>query len=508
MFARRQSIEDIARRLGGQRALRLRRDRQWYRLSLRRPALGIEVGGSALHLACVRPGLGRRWLAGTETIADSAMLGAEQLRGRLNGFLARCGAADPVVILGLPRRDVIVRHLSLPAAAERALDGALRLQEALFKPNDDEEFCAQGTAARDGSAFAATLALLPRSAAEAAAGKFTQAGYAPALLTVTQFALADLILRAAPADRPQQLLFVHQRGREAEIAALRNRALIYSRSVLLPAGTASTQPAGSAPPGPPAPAEDAAAGEQLLAAVQEALTSLRWPTPQPVLLAGTVSPETEHELGETGRLFRLDEWMGNASLRKTKPEEHWGAIALAVQGLSWQGQYRFNLLPAELRARRGLWGYAPTYTLVAANLLLLAALGLRVPVERQILLKQYQGAIGRLEAPAAQADSQLASEKALRQRLALLGQFEGQGREPLDLLAAVARQLPVDAWLEFYNYQAGQLQIVGTAKSASGVLSALQRLPQVEDVKFNGALTRDDSGMEHFRLQMRLKGSR
>ncbi len=66
--------------------------------------------------------------------------------------------------------------------------------------------------------------------------------------------------------------------------------------------------------------------------------------------------------------------------------------------------------------------------------------------------------------------------------------------------------LPADAWVNFLTYRQGQLELIGMAKSASALLPLLQASPQLEDVKFNGALTRDPSGAERFRLQMKLKG--
>lgn len=488
MFVNRHSLRNLAGRLGASRTARLRTRSGPLRWSLRRPILGIEVRGSALYLACLRPGLGRRWLLGTDTIPDFHGLAVEELHPLLRKLLGKWGADDPVVVLGCPRRDAIVRHLDLPLAAESSLDEALDLQVSLFKPNDDVEFCSDATAIREGQRLAASLVLLPQSAIEKIVAKFIEAGFPPSRLTVTQFALLDLVLRGAPADRPAQFIVVRQEGMETELAAVLGGALLYSRSLALPA-------------------EPAAAAQQLTAAADQAFASLRWTQPIPVVFTGTVSAEMETALAALGPRQLLPEWLRTAVGKAAVAEDSWGAIALAFDGADWFGTYRLNLLPVGLRARRRYLGYLPTYVLLAVNVLLLIALGLRAPLQRRVLLREYRDAIAAVQAPAARSQRELDKDKRIRQQLGLLLQFQQQGQRPLGLLANVTGKLPSDAWLNFFTYRGGELEIDGTAKSAAGVLSSLQSLPDVEDVRFGGALTRDDSGLEHFRIQMRVRGN-
>src|SRR5258708_336901 len=82
-----------------------------HRWSLRHAALGIEIRGTSLYLASVRPGWNKRWLSATGTITDFPQLTAEQLRLRIREILAPMGSEEPVVVLGIPRRETTVRHL-------------------------------------------------------------------------------------------------------------------------------------------------------------------------------------------------------------------------------------------------------------------------------------------------------------------------------------------------------------------------------------------------------------
>lgn len=495
MIASRYSIRHLTGRFVKPRALRLHPRAPRIRWSVRRPVVGAEVHDGALVLACVHPGIGRRWIAGTDVIADYAGLQPEELRAQLRKRLGKWGASDPLIVLGWPRRHAIVRHLELPAAAERTLDEALRLQAGMFRPNEEVEFCSDAAAVREGARLAASLVLLPRAGLESEAGKFAQAGFPVSRFTLSSFALADFVLRTAPGDRPTRFLLIRQNGRETELAAFEGRALVFSRSLLLPA-------------------EGQAAATELLGAVEEALAGLRWSAPQPLLLAGSFPPEIETALEKAGPLRRLRDWVpgfgqppeNGAPGAADAAEDFWGALALAVEGSEWLSSYRLNLLPAELRQRRRLWLYLPTYVLVGVNALLLLALGLRGPIERRVLLGEYQRSIAGFQRPAARAERELATGQTIERQLHVLAQFQTAGRQPLVLLSNLAKQLPPDAWLTFFNDQAGHVEIIGSAKSATAVLSSLQALPDVEDVKFAGAVTRDSSGREQFRIDLSPKG--
>jgi Tfp pilus assembly protein PilN len=216
----------------------------------------------------------------------------------------------------------------------------------------------------------------------------------------------------------------------------------------------------------------------------------------------------EEALGSLGRVHHLRNWLQAEELSSAQTEEHWGALALAVDGLSWMGSYPLNLLPRKLRPARRRWRYAPTYALLAANALLLVAVGLRAPVQERFLVRQYRQEIAGVQQGSNQIEQVLQKEKKLRHRLELLREFQERGGQPLEALTEIAQRLPPDAWLNLFTYRQGQIELMGMGKSASTLLPLLQASPQLEEVKFNGALTRDASGTERFRLQMRLKAGR
>ena len=499
MFARHSLFGGLRSLAPPARRPRLAHSPRHHRWSVRRSALGLEIRGTSLHLACIRPGWNKRWLSAIGVIADFPQLTAEQLRQRIREFLAPAGAEDPLVVLGLPRRDTMVRHLQLPAAAEKSLDSVLDLQLGLYKPSDEEEFCWDAAVVHGREQLAVSLAFAPRAHAQDVAGKLADAGYPVARLSTAQFATLDWVLRGRAVPASPRLLIVQAHGSEAEFAIVEDKACVFSRSLALPSGNAQ------------------AAVQAVVVQIRQALATVRSNCTEPfvVVVAGTGTEMWRDALAEfgsvehLGRYCHAEELMNAADINPAELEESWGAVALALDGLSWTGDYRLNLLPKELRPTRRRWQNAPTYALIAINLLLLAALAARAPLQREVTLKRYQAEIAQVEKNATQVERQKMKTEKIEHRLDTLRQFQEDGRRPLDALSEIAQKLPPDAWVNSYSYRLGEIGLSGTAKSAAALLPALKASPELQDVQFRGALTREPAlGTERFQMDIKLRASR
>jgi len=455
--------------------------------SFRPPTLGLELRGTSLYAACVWPGLGRRWLSVTGVIEDVAQLSAEQLREKLCAVLAPAGAEDPTVVLGLPRRDVMVRHLALPAAAEKSLDNALALQLGLYKPSDDDDVCWDAAVVRTGEQLAVTLAFVPRPRIEEVIAKLHDAGFPVSRLTTAQFSTLDWTLRATQEAEGLRMLLVQSRGAEMELALVEKGSCIGTRSFARKSGDAAASVSGE---------------------IRTLLSAHRVTEPLTVVYAGVDAAEWRAALAQFGEPKELAQFCDAWSLTETtegSPDEYWGAIALALDGLNWAGDYHLNLLPRELRAVRRRWQNAPTYALLAANVLLLTALAARGPIQRQITLRRYNAEISSLEQKTSAVERQIKKQDRIAARLDALRVFQEQGRRPVDALSSVAQKLPPTAWVNTYTCRENKVDISGLAKSAPDVLPALKTVPQFEDVQFAGGLTHDPEGGDRFHIQLKLK---
>jgi Tfp pilus assembly PilM family ATPase/Tfp pilus assembly protein PilN len=476
------------------RSLRLRRrggSRDW---NVRRAVLGIEVRATSLYLACVHPGLVRAVVAGTDVISGYTELRPEELRARLSAFLKPFKVEDPVVVLALPRSEVIVRILSLPLVARKSVQEALALQAEMFKPTDTEEFCWDSASLSVDDQVTASLVMAPRATIERLVNLFAAAGHPINVLNVGQFSLLHLFLRGQQPLARQRSVLLDFKGPDAELALLEGRKLLYSRAFAVSN-------------------EDPSIEKSVISEIQRAASTLRWhegaqPT---VFLSGSVPASVESALGMVGPVEHLERKLQSGERTPdTCLGECLGAVAVALAGSGRSGSsYRLNLLPAELRqVRQRRWHHVPTYALLAASAFLLVGLAARRPLQDHMLLRQYEKQIASLKRQTDEMNGILQEDRKLRQELIVLEEFQQGGRQPLDALNDVAQRLPSEAWLNLFTYRKGQIELMGSAKSASSLLPLLQASPRFEDVKFDGALTQDPSGGERFRIQMRLKGRR
>src|SRR5271154_659207 len=234
-----------------------------------RPILGIELDGNSLLLAYVKPGWGRVPVSYFGMISDFAALSSETLRAKIQEFLTPLGGDEPVVVLGLPRREFIIRFLKLPATARKSLSEAISLQVEMYKPTDNEQYDWDTVVINEQQHLAATIVLAPRTMVEKFTNLFSRAGYPISQLTVTQFAQLQLFLRAPAGPPDQRYLIVDGRSQDVELALLDGRNLVYSRSL-------------------PMVRNGATAAPDVLEEIRQAFSSLRWKEEEglAVLVAG------------------------------------------------------------------------------------------------------------------------------------------------------------------------------------------------------------------------------
>jgi len=455
-----------------------------------RPILGIELDGNSLLLAYVKPGWGRAPVSYFGMISDFAGLSSETLRVKIQEFLTPLGGDEPVVVLGLPRREFIIRFLRLPAASRKSLSEAVSLQVEMYKPTDNEQYDWDTVVINEQQHLAATVVLAPRTMVEKFTNLFSRAGYPISRLTMTQFAQLQLFLRAEAVPHDKRYLVVDGRSQDVELALLEGRKLVYSRSLPMVRDGATVIP-------------------DVLEEIRQAFSALRWKEEEglAVLVAGDLPRPIELMLKSLGLVERLKDKIRQHVLPEQGGlQKYWGAAAVALSFVSGRRQaYSLNLLPSEFRPARRHSRYLITYALLFANALLLLGFGFRVPIQNYVLLRQYRKEIAGVKVRAEEMKSILQRERAMREELLALDSLQQRGRQPLDALDDIAQKLPQDAWLTVFSSRKGQIELTGSAKAASPLLPLFQSSPQFQDVKFTGALTQDAAGAEHFRLQMKLK---
>src|SRR5579863_2114421 len=101
--------------------------------------VGIEIGATDLEVVAARVRPNRVQVLGRLVIPDFANRPAAEWGAEYGRFLSPLGLSHVSATVLLPRRDVIVRHLSLPGVSAKDADGAIRFQLDSLHPYGEEE---------------------------------------------------------------------------------------------------------------------------------------------------------------------------------------------------------------------------------------------------------------------------------------------------------------------------------------------------------------------------------
>src|ERR1700693_4997751 len=101
--------------------------------------VGIFIGPSDLEVVAARVRPNRVHVLGHLTIANFASRPAAQWGAEYSRFLKSQGVGHLSATVLLPRRDVIVRQVSLPGVALKDVEGAIRFQLDSLHPYEETE---------------------------------------------------------------------------------------------------------------------------------------------------------------------------------------------------------------------------------------------------------------------------------------------------------------------------------------------------------------------------------
>ena len=418
--------------------------------------VGVEIGAEDLSVvvARVRPS-GVRVL-GAQTIARFRQRPAAEWGAEYAEFLKRLGASHLSATVLLPRRDLIVRQLTLPGVASRDLDAAIRFQLDSLHPYGEEE--AAYAWCRIGPGGAALIAILRREVLERTVELFSEAGVKVAAFTFTAAAIRSGVrLLAAP---PEGFLTwtEHEGGLE-----------MYGESPARPVFSAAFD----------LPYERAAS----LAAAE-----LRLP-------AGTEPRELAALLPTPGAVPE-----GFDVSRSTL------AYAAALAGACPRLALPLNLLPAEHRVSSSRAMFIPAAALTLSLVAGLIALGSITPIEDRKYLAALESEIARLEPRARKAGELDRSIEKTRARTQLLDAFRGRSKADMDVLADLTKLLPPPAWLSSMDLTRTSLMLAGEAEQAAPLLKRFDNSSLFQNSEFIVPIGKSGA-LEVFRIRTGREGA-
>ncbi|MBV6431033.1 MAG: hypothetical protein IANPNBLG_01155 [Bryobacteraceae bacterium] len=416
---------------------------------------GIELAPDAMRVAISRVRPGGVDVTAAFTIAGYHERPAAEWGAEYASLLRKHGAGHLAAAVLLPRREVIVRVLTLPGVAARDMEAAIRLQIDTLHPYADTD--AAWTWARLGGS-AVLIAIARQSYIERQAELLAEAGIKVSSFTFSAAAIHGA-LRLHGAPPREGFLGLHQSGSSIEAYGESPAKPIYS-----------------------AIHENSA---ERAAAVSAAELRLPDDVSPRELAAILPSPRRAPEAGgEDYTLAYL------ASLAAACPR-----FALPV-----------NLLPSAQRSSSSRLIYAPTLALGALLALALAALGFYHRYEDRRYIDALNAEIKLLEPRAkllAQLDRRIAQA---RERISLLDQFQSRTKSDLDALREATRVITAPAWLNTLELSRTGLVVAGESDQATGLLKALDSSPQFRNSEFVIPISRVGN-VEVFRIRAAREGA-
>lgn len=419
--------------------------------------VGIEIGARDLRVvaARVRPSGAR--LLGAVEIASFRERPAAEWGALYADFARRAGASHLSATVLLPRRDVIVRFLSLPGVRARDVASAIELQIDSLHPFLPEQAIYDW--ARVGPHGAVLVAIARRDAVERYTALFEEAGLSVAAFT---FSAAALYSAVRLVSRPPSAGFLAFANTGDSLDA-------YGESEARPLFSASFD----------LPFERAAA----LAAAELRLE----PGIEPLDAAALLPPPKG-----APEAFDLSR---NAL-----------AYAAALAGACPRLALPLNLLPPEYRKSNSRAMYVPVAGLAALVVIVLAAWLSITPIEDRKYLAALETEVSRLEPQARKAGTLQHSIDSARARARLLDDFRRRTRADLDSLAAATRLLPDSASLASLELTRNAIDLNGQAEQAEPLLKVLDDSPLFQSSEFKVPLARSGK-YQLFRIRAAREGT-
>lgn len=393
--------------------------------------VGIEIGATDLEVVAARVRPSRIHVLGRLVIQNFATRPAAEWGAEYSRFLKSLGASHLSATVLLPRREVIVRQITLPGVAPKDIDNAIRFQMDTLHPYGDEEVSCGWSALPFGAVL---VGIVRRSTVDRYHQLFTEAG-----ISVSSFTFSAAAVHSA----------IRLNGADSGAGFI-----ALSRSA-----TGAVEVYGESASRPVFSAEFDLAPQR---ATVLALSELRLP------------PETVP--------LRLEEILPKPHVNPVANDLSRNALpyATALAGACPRFAPSANVLPPEHRKFSSRMAFIPTVSLAA--LVVLAAAGVAAYssyADRQYLRK-LEAEIARFEPQAireAVVDRQTGE---LQARARALDNFRQQTRRDLDALNELTKLVEPPAWTNSTILTHETARITGEAQQASPLLKILDSSPLFE----------------------------
>lgn len=436
-------------------------------------SVGIEIRGEDLLVSCLK----RNFSGGAFTkyvrIAGYLQREPEEVRREIDGFFKAEKVSRDNIVLGVPRKDVIMRYLDLPREVEDNLKQVMAYQVQSFEPTEEEklyyDFALIKNAKTD-KKLQVLVVMIRKSSLDAHLQALSRLGVRPSMVTAGSIALANMLLGTLDGAKEKTFLLADLKHDGIELAILRGGALVYGRE--------------SARLG------DCSAKQLLLNEMEVAVGKVRLDpeeTIEGIVLAGE---ESETALAELREEMPGCELMGSRLRFQMSPQnrsqlkEAIISLGLAYAGMARGLSMKLNLLPSDQRMRQKRWAYIPTIILGLCLVIILAGFGFRQMFQQKDLIGKLDQEIQALDASTNRVRKLRTEMVDLEKRVSSVEGILTKRDQNLEILRALTGLLPGDTYLTLFRNQDCTITMQGQSPpaSSSDLISKIEQSPLLKDV--------------------------
>jgi Tfp pilus assembly protein PilN len=459
-------------------------------------SIGVELRGEDMLLSSLQSNYSGSVFTHFMRIPGYRLRDTEDLRREINIFFRSHGLSRDNIVLGIPRKDIVLRYLDLPAEVEENLKQVVQYQVQSFEPTEEDRFYHDYALLHSngsGKRLSVMLAMIRKTMLDDILQFLQTLGIRPVTVTCGSVGIANLLLQNRKELLNKTFILGDVGESTLETTAISQGALVYSRTVSKAA-------------------EDASWKELFLREADDAASQLRLGpegTIEKIILAGEFSENACEEIKPVfPDCILIRDCIPVEIPGEIKPYVQGAAssLGLAYTGMVRRASIRLNLLPMERRIRQSWWAYVPAAVLGLIVIGLLCGLGFHKVAQNRILIRQLDQKIQSLRMPVAKAISYRTQSEQLDKRIKAIEELLNKRDLNLEVLRELTTRLPDDTYVVTYRYQDGNIQISGQSASASDLIPKLEKSPLLKEVSARGTIYKNQqTGKEQFTFDAKLE---
>ncbi len=437
---------------------------------------GIEIRGDDLVVVAVKSRHDGVRVLGRLVITGFREREAHEWGTEYTRFLEEHGLGHVAATVCLPREEVIVRNLQLPAMGRKEMAAAVALQLDTLHPYGDEDVYHSYAVVSDQKSRSGQVPLVVVLAEAAVVDGYADQ-FAAAAIPVASFSVAAAALHTALRVRwdepPTPLVVGDLRSDRLELYGEAPGRLAWSSAFDL-----ATVPAGRA--------------------MQLAYSDLRLSDTASLVMSGEFDAVPDFPGFE---LKAVEELLPApvAATEDFRLRRDLSALAVALESACPYIGWRTNLLPADRQQSNSRLMYLPTAALVTFICLLGLAFVARPLLQNATYASRLEAETNRFDRVVLEVEKNRKETGDARVKLEQLQLLQARTETDMRIMSELSNRIPDTIWLDSLEVNDAGIQMQGIAPEAAPLLAVINESSTVSGAKFSRSLAVVEDG-ERFQI--------